>query len=146
MSRILVAEDDPAIRIPMARFLRRQMHEVVEVYHPVHAQQALRESKEEGERLDLIVLDLIMPANNPNGGREVLEFMRDENIETPVILATAYGYNGPADRARRDFPTVKDVLTKTFPLEELQSLIEQVVGNRSEEDEKQAEELACAGV
>jgi CheY-like chemotaxis protein len=131
MWRILVAEDDPAIRIPMARFLREQKYrntrfDVIEVYHPKQAQDALRDSKSD-QAFDVIVLDLVMPGNNPEGGRQVLEFMAGKEIYAPVIVATAYGYDGPADRVRQDFSVVKGVLTKSFPLEELWKAIETVL-------------------
>jgi len=98
---LLFAEDNPEDRIPVARFLRAKGYRVVEV-----------------------IMDLVMPEDNPRGGEEILQFMHDNGIETPVILATAWGYDGPAQRAKSAYSqVVRCVLTKTFDSSELVAAI-----------------------
>jgi CheY-like chemotaxis protein len=91
---------------------------------PEQAIEILDENKD--TPFDAVILDLVMPENNPKGGEEVLQFLRNQDDEhkrktpTPVIIATAWGYNGPAQRAKAVYPeAVKAILTKTFALKEL---------------------------
>jgi len=112
---VLFAEDNPDNRIPVACDLRNEGFDVVEVFNPKQAMMALAEMD-----FDLVILDLVMPESNPHGGEQVLKFMKGEKIRTPVILATAWGYNGPALRATDVYPAVvKSILTKSFSSEEL---------------------------
>ncbi|KKM23059.1 hypothetical protein LCGC14_1619010 [marine sediment metagenome] len=109
---ILLAEDDPGDRIPVAAYLRSKGHKVVEAVNPA---QTIRCLEAASDRIDAIVLDLIMPEDDPKGGEKVLEYMNHNDIMVPVILATAWGYNGPAEEARQIHPkAVKKVMTKTF--------------------------------
>lgn len=121
---VLFAEDNPEDRIPAAEYLRRFGWRVDEVFDPTKAKESLREAT-----FDVVVLDLVMPENNPKGGEEVLLFMKQRGIKTPVILATAWGYNGPAQRARNIYPeVVRRILTKTFPPSDLLAAINEVTG------------------
>ena len=122
--RILFAEDNPEDRIPVAKYLRNKGWDITEVFDPGQAIEILNENKD--TPFDAVILDLVMPENNPEGGEEVLRFIRKQDKEqqrqtaTPVILATAWGYNGPAQRAEAVYPeAVKAILTKTFALQEL---------------------------
>ena len=116
---LLFAEDNPEDRIPVARFLRAKGYRVVEVISPQQAKESLMEAE-----FDVIILDLVMPEDNPRGGEEILQFMHDNGIETPVILATAWGYDGPAQRAKSAYSqVVRCVLTKTFDSSELVAAI-----------------------
>lgn len=113
--KILFAEDNPRDRLPVTDYLRDKDCEVVEVCDPKQAQAALDEST-----FDVVVLDLMMPEGNIEGGKEVLKHMKQHGITTPVILATAWGYNGPAQDASRANPNVvKRILTKAFTPQEL---------------------------
>jgi CheY-like chemotaxis protein len=132
MWRILLAEDEPTTRIPIAKYLRHCGYEVVEVFDPDQAKQALREAKENDKPFSVVVLDLLMPSTNPEGGREVLCYMGENQMgDWPVILATAYGYNGPASRLREEFSNVRKVLTKTFPTARLREAIDAIVNHEA---------------
>jgi CheY-like chemotaxis protein len=122
--RILFAEDNPEDRIPVAKYLRNKDWDVTEVFDPEQAIEILKENKD--KPFDVVILDLVMPENNPKGGEQVLRFIRSQDkhqrrqTPTPVILATAWGYNGPAQRAKAVYPeAVKSILTKTFALKDL---------------------------
>jgi CheY-like chemotaxis protein len=127
--RILYAEDHSGDRAPVAAFLRGKGLEVVEVFDPVQAIEVLATGE-----FDAVVLDLIMPEGDPDGGLRVIRYMVDRNIQTPVVLATAYGYNGPANRVRSLHPDiVKDIVTKTFDPPELLAKIRTLLGLNSQE-------------
>lgn len=107
--RILIVEDDPSIRFGLELNLRR------EGYEPLTATDG-----EEGLRLalqpdiDLIILDLVLPQMH---GLEVLQTLRDEEIETPVIILSALGQE--SDKVRGLEIGADDYLTKPFGLAEL---------------------------
>lgn len=128
--RLLFAEDNPEDRIPLAKYLRSKGWDVTEVFDPEQAIDSLKENAE--TPFDVVILDLIMPENNPKGGEQVLEFMKKQDVQlhriTSVVLATAWGYNGPAQNAKALYPeAVKSILTKTFALKELSDALDKAI-------------------
>ncbi len=81
---ILVADDDPVQRRLLEAQIRRFGHEAVAVESGEAALARLRESP----RIDLVLLDLVMPDLD---GMGVLDAMRREGIDCPVIVQTAHG-------------------------------------------------------
>src|SRR6185295_3490892 len=108
MTRVLLAEDDPAISEPLARALRREGYDV-DVRADGRA--ALEASS---ENPDLVVLDLGLPYVD---GLEVCRRIRAEGRTVPVLILTAradevdtvVGLDAGAD----------DYVTKPFRLAEL---------------------------
>ena len=108
MTRVLLAEDDPAISEPLARALRREGYDV-DVRADGRA--ALEAS---AENPDLVVLDLGLPYVD---GLEVCRRIRAEGRTVPVLILTAradevdtvVGLDAGAD----------DYVTKPFRLAEL---------------------------
>lgn len=108
MTRVLLAEDDPAIAEPLARALRREGYEV--------DSRGDGRGALEGARLDpdLIVLDIGLPLLD---GLEVCRQIRAEGRTVPVLILTArsdevdtvVGLDAGAD----------DYVTKPFRLAEL---------------------------
>ncbi|GGN97580.1 DNA-binding response regulator [Actinoplanes lobatus] len=80
MARLLLIEDDPAIRTPLLRALRERGHAVAA---SAAAMEGLQTAL--AERPDLIVLDLGLPDLD---GRELLRMLRAVS-QVPVIVATA---------------------------------------------------------
>ncbi|GAA0442755.1 DNA-binding response regulator [Actinoplanes capillaceus] len=80
MARLLLIEDDPAIRAPLLRALRERGHAVAA---SAAAMEGLQTAL--AERPDLIVLDLGLPDLD---GRELLRMLRAVS-RIPVIVATA---------------------------------------------------------
>ncbi len=108
MTRVLLAEDDPAISEPLARALRREGYEV-DVRED--GQSALDAA---GMSPDLVVLDLGLPRID---GLEVCRRLRSTGLSVPVLILTAradevdtvVGLDAGAD----------DYVTKPFRLAEL---------------------------
>ena len=108
MTKVLLAEDDPAISDPLARALRREGYEVAVCEDGLSALEAAREHP------DLLVLDLGLPKLD---GLEVCRRLRSEGIGIPVLVLTAradevdtvVGLDAGAD----------DYVTKPFRLAEL---------------------------
>ena len=108
MTKVLLAEDDPAISDPLARALRREGYDVdVCTDGEAALEQGLRQP-------DLLVLDLGLPKLD---GLEVCRRLRQEGSTVPVLVLTAradevdtvVGLDAGAD----------DYVTKPFRLAEL---------------------------
>ncbi|MEE6307372.1 response regulator transcription factor [Plantactinospora veratri] len=80
MARLLLIEDDPAIRTPLLHALRDRGHAVAAVQSAMTGLQRVLD-----DRPDLVVLDLGLPDLD---GLELLRMLRAVN-STPVIIATA---------------------------------------------------------
>jgi len=110
VKKILYAEDDRGLRCAVAARLRKEGHRVWEVHNGKLAQEAMLQ-----EEFDIILLDLVMPSNDPKGGQKVLRFMKENAINTPVWILTAFGHNGLASEAKRTYEAViEGILPKTF--------------------------------
>jgi EAL domain-containing protein (putative c-di-GMP-specific phosphodiesterase class I) len=79
-ARLLLVEDEELLRIPTARFLRRQGHEVVEAPHGKAALAAL-----DGAPFDAVLSDVAMPGL---GGLALLRAIRERDLDLPVVLIT----------------------------------------------------------
>jgi DNA-binding NtrC family response regulator len=80
---ILIVDDEPNVRLNYRVALETEGLEVFEAPDGNAALRALAARK-----FDLVILDLRMPEM---GGLELLETMREREIQTPAIIITAYG-------------------------------------------------------
>lgn len=112
--RILVVDDDPAIRRLLQRLLQQEGY-IVDVAGD--GQAALARIRE--ERPDLLLLDLMMPVMD--GWGLYRQLRTDNDIHLPVIIMTAGERIG---RARHDFPDA-EVVAKPFDIDHLLQLIQQ---------------------
>ncbi|HEX6681501.1 MAG TPA: response regulator transcription factor [Candidatus Limnocylindrales bacterium] len=80
MARLLLIEDDPAIRIPLVRALHERGHAVAAEHTAMRGLQACLD-----QRPDLVVLDLGLPDID---GLELLKMLRAVT-SIPIIIATA---------------------------------------------------------
>lgn len=107
VTRVLLAEDDPAIAEPLARALTREGYDV-----SVHG--TGRGAIDEAATADLVVLDLGLPDMD---GLDVARWIRSQGLATPILVLTAradevdlvVGLDAGAD----------DYVTKPFRLAEL---------------------------
>lgn len=107
MTRVLLAEDDPAIAEPLARALTREGYDV-----SVHGTGG--GAIAEAAAADLLVLDLGLPDMD---GLDVARWVRNQGLSTPILVLTAradevdlvVGLDAGAD----------DYVTKPFRLAEL---------------------------
>jgi signal transduction histidine kinase len=102
--RILVADDDPDIRMSLSERLRWLGHEVVTASDGQGALKAI-----EGAALDLVFLDVSMPRLN---GIEALKLIRKRWPNLPVVVVTAYGTIRLAVEAMKEGAV--DFITKPF--------------------------------
>lgn len=108
-TKILIAEDDRAVRDALRRALRLEGYEVALAADGSEALTAL-----DRNRVDLIILDVLMPYVN---GLSVCRTLRSRGDRTPVLMLTARHEVG--DRVAGLDAGADDYLTKPFALDEL---------------------------
>ncbi len=112
--RVLIADDDPIIRLDLKQMLENLGYEVVS--EAGDGQQALDQARE--TKPDICILDVKMPAMD---GIEVVKALTEENI-APAILLTAYSDHELVDRAKE--AGVFAYLVKPFKPSDLPPAIE----------------------
>jgi DNA-binding response OmpR family regulator len=115
MSRILVIDDDPSIRLLYSDELREEGYDVIEEGDGMKVPQLIRE-----ERPDLIVLDEKLGRLS---GLELLKEIRGAGSDVPVILCTAY----PLLRHSKKCSAADDYATKSSDLSELKIKIRRIL-------------------
>lgn len=115
--KILMVEDEAALRIPLSRGLRRRGFEVFDASNP---HEALKIFDAEGpESFDLLVTDVVMPGCF---GDILAAEMQELHPGLRVLYISGYPDDRFADR-----PTCEAVLAKPFGLDEIQARIQQIL-------------------
>ena len=113
--RILLAEDEDAMRAYLARALENAGYEVVAVDRGTHALPLL-----ESQRFDLLLSDIVMPEMD---GIELAQRCAEVSPATKVMFIT--GFAAVTLKANREAPQAK-VLSKPFHLKDLVMEVERV--------------------
>jgi len=108
-ARILIAEDDPGIRVSLTRALTFQNYEVVAVNDGAKALQAVDEFNP-----DLVILDISMPYVD---GLTACRLIRQKYQSLPILMLTAR--HEVSDRVAGLDAGADDYVVKPFALEEL---------------------------
>ncbi len=109
MARILVAEDETAVRTFITRALTIKGHQVTAVCDGLQALQALSKA-----RFQLLITDIVMPGLDGIG--LALKVAKD-HPKLPVLLIT--GYAAERQRAHNLDELICDVVTKPFTLQQI---------------------------
>lgn len=120
MARILVSEDDRAVREFVCRALELHGHEVVATHDGAEAAAAL---KPQDEQFDLLLADIKMPIMD---GIALALCAAKERPDMPILLMT--GYADQRERAHGLDQLIDDVIAKPFTLEEIVAKVEQALG------------------
>jgi two-component system, cell cycle sensor histidine kinase and response regulator CckA len=107
---VLVVDDEPTIRRFARRVLTEHEFEVLEADNGAEALEVIHNS---GDRLDVVVSDIVMPKLN---GVQLLQRLSITHPELPIILMS--GYAGP-ELAQRGIQAPCSVLAKPFRPEQL---------------------------
>lgn len=118
MIRILLAEDDEAMRTYLARALENAGYSVVSVDSGLAALPHL-----ESEHFDLLLSDIVMPEMD---GIELAQRCAEVSPATKVMFIT--GFAAVTLRASREAPNAK-VLSKPFHLRDLVLEVQRVFGH-----------------
>lgn len=121
--KILVAEDEPAVRRLTSLYLQTCGYQVVPVADGQEAQEKLEELRGE---VAAAVMDAVMPNRS---GQEVYEWLRQQNWQLPVVFVTGYDYQSLVLHSGDSHVTV---LSKPFSrerlLQEVGRLLQQAEG------------------
>jgi two-component system response regulator MprA len=128
--RILVVDDEPAVREALERALKLEGYEVALAADGVQALQALDEGPP-----DAVVLDLLMPRVD---GIELCKRMRHNGDRTPVLMLTAR--DAVADRVSGLDAGADDYLIKPFALPELLARVRALLRRAKSEDGQNSSE------
>ena len=120
MIRILVAEDEEAMRAYLSRALQNAGYDVVAVDRGTHALPYL-----ENEHFDLLLSDIVMPEMD---GIELAQRCAEISPATKVMFIT--GFAAVTLKANREAPQAK-VLSKPFHLKDLVLEVERVFGGEA---------------
>lgn len=132
--RILVVEDDRAIRQGIVDALTFAGHEALEA---ANGDEGMRMAVRVG--YDLLLLDLVLPGH---GGLEILAEVRTSRPTVPVIILTARGEE--ADRVKGLKLGADDYVVKPFSVKELLARIEAVL-RRTPERSSDVKKISFAG-
>jgi two-component system, OmpR family, response regulator MprA len=131
-ARILVVDDEPAVRSSLSRALRLEGYDVSLA---ADGQEALDQL--ERERCDAIVLDVSMPRVD---GLEMCRRLRASGDQTPVLMLTAR--ETIDDRVAGLDAGADDYLVKPFALRELMARLRAILRRQNDEDVPQPASFA----
>jgi len=135
-ARILVVEDDPAIRAGLVEVLELADYAVITAADvPAGKRLAV------GADLDLVLLDLVLPGGGD--GLDVLAALRRDRPERPVIILTARG--AESDRVRGLTLGADDYMVKPFGAAELLARVQAVLRRAGAKAAPVAELLHLSG-
>ena len=117
MAKILIAEDDTAVREFVSRALANNGHEVTPVSDGLQALETLASS-----RFDLLLSDIVMP--ELDGIALSLKVSKDYP-DMPILLMT--GYAAERQRAHNLDALIHDVIAKPFTLQQICEAAERIL-------------------
>lgn len=120
MIRILLAEDEQAMREYLKRALEKAGFEVVAVDRGTEAAPLLTD-----EKFDLLLTDIVMPEMD---GIELAQHCNRVSPDTEVMFIT--GFSGVRLKAGQKFPKAK-MLSKPFHLRDLVLEVERIFSDES---------------
>ena len=115
--KILVVDDEQAVRESLRRSLRFNGYEVLTANDGLEAVETVR-----AENPELVILDVMMPNMD---GLEVCRTLRSEGWDRPILVLTAR--DGVSDRVAGLDAGADDYLPKPFALEELLARVRSLV-------------------
>jgi nitrogen-specific signal transduction histidine kinase/CheY-like chemotaxis protein len=119
---ILLVEDEEDVRALAREVLERQGHSVLEAGDGV---QALKQYEAEGERIDLILTDVVMPRMS---GRELVDRVRAMRPSMPVLYMSGYTEDAILRHGVRDSSML--LLGKPFTPADLIGKVREVLDKR----------------
>jgi DNA-binding response OmpR family regulator len=118
--RILLIEDDPAIRQGVTDALRFAGYQTLQAANVPDGLDTAR-----GAAVDLILLDLVLPGSPGQGGLDILRDVRSTRPTLPVIIMTARGEE--SERVLGLKLGADDYVVKPFGIKEMLARVEAVL-------------------
>src|SRR5882757_2519697 len=132
--RVLVVDDDEAVRSALTHALHRDGYEVSTAADGTTALATLLRNRHEA-----VVLDILMPEP---GGLEVCRAIRARGDDTPILMLTARDL--VSDRVAGLDAGADDYLTKPFALEELRARIRALLRRTTSEEQDESAPMKYA--
>ena len=117
---VLVVEDEPMVAEVAALMLQRLGLKVIKA---LSGEAALAHFRERGGKVDLVLIDMIMPGM---GGDETFRRMREIDPEAKVLLSSGYSREGRAQELIK--AGCLGFLQKPYNLAELRAKLEEILG------------------
>ncbi len=121
---ILVVDDEKSIRDMVLQILSRFGYSVITASD---GESALSLYQAEKDRIDLVILDVIMPGM---GGKQCLSRLLEMNPDAKVIMASGYSNTGPAKGVLQE--GIKSFINKPYQVRDLLERIREVLDKGSE--------------
>jgi DNA-binding response OmpR family regulator len=121
MKTILIIEDDAPLLKGLTEALAAEHYNLLSA---VNGQDGYETAKR--EKVDLIILDLMLPGKN---GREICRDLREEGNETPILMLTSR--KGETDKVLGLEIGADDYVTKPFSLGELVARVRALIRRSS---------------
>ena len=118
--RVLIVDDEKAIRWSLGEALRNEGYDVAEAENGKTAIKSFRD-----DPADIVILDLKLPDKN---GLDILKTLKKEDADLPVIMMTAYGEVETAVEALKS--GAYDFMLKPFQLEKMKVAIRHALETR----------------
>lgn len=125
MNRIMIVDDEKNIRVMLKRVLSDKQFEIDEAANGREALQKIKQGK-----YSIILLDLRMPEID---GLEVIKMLKEQDIDTPIVMMSAYGTVPEAVEAMK--LGALDYLVKPFDLDELKITLERIIRHNEMKNE-----------
>jgi CheY-like chemotaxis protein len=123
--RVLVMDDEEAVRRVVGLTLRRMGHEVELVEDGQTAVEVYKKAKGRGRHFDVVILDLMVPGRM--GGREAIQALLQ--IDPAVKAVVMSGYANDPVVLEHDRYGFKGALVKPFNLGQLREILSRVLGS-----------------
>jgi signal transduction histidine kinase/ActR/RegA family two-component response regulator len=121
---VLVVEDEDAVRLIVRRVLEAQGYAIIEARD---GNDALRICAQQGDTIDLVLSDVIMPGM---GGRELSRLMATSRPTLPILFMSGYNDDGELAGVGNDVVGAS-VLAKPFTSETLARHVREALDRRS---------------
>lgn len=123
MARILIIDDDNAVRRMLVRACTVQGHRVLDAPSGAGALEFLRK-----ETQDLVITNIQMPLMD---GVEIIKLLRDTGATAKVLAISQGGWTRPGEEVLLDARLLgaDRVLQKPFTLQELNTTIEEMLSH-----------------
>lgn len=130
--KILLMDDNPAVRTVAMRMVQELGYEVVGAGDGTEAIVKFREARQEGHPFDAVILDLTIKGGL--GGQEALRELKKIDPELKAIVSSGYSTNAAmADYKKFGF---RGIIAKPYKLEELSRTLDQVIRESSSESKQ----------
>jgi two-component system cell cycle sensor histidine kinase/response regulator CckA len=116
---LLLVEDEAAVRSSARRLLERHGYTVIEARHGADG---LRIVEQGGQKIDLVLTDLVMPEM---GGRELVERLRVRHPELKVLFMSGYSQRAVSEDGT--MPPATGFMEKPFTVEQLTQRLREIL-------------------